>query len=100
MESLWTFVCELCGGTYVSQYEGAELSDAIQNWQTDELANILTLAARDIPKKYIVEVERPDEAVLLETLNDAYYWSFILNYKRLGLFNDFKTGRITIIKTA
>jgi len=97
--SFWTFVCELCGGTYVSQYEGTDISDAIRNWEASELRHILTLSQKNTPKNYSVETDDPDEAVLLGTLHHAYYWSFTLNYKRFGVFKDFKTGALTIVKT-
>jgi len=81
----WTFVSELCGGTYISQYEGANVADAIETWTMNELQNVLNLASNNAPRNYEVEVDKLYEATPLYGLSQVYFWTFSLSYKRLWL---------------
>ncbi len=95
---LWTFICELCGGIYISQYQGDDVSDAIQGWTKDELPNVLKLASKDAPGKYKINLDVLD-ATPLDGLRQAYCWTFGLSYKKFWLFPALKTGLVNIIQT-
>jgi len=97
----WTFVCELCGGTYVSQYAAKSVSAAIEIWKIQELPNILIIAKNDTPSAYNVDapLSEHDDPALLNSLSEAYFWSFNLDFKRFGIFATFKTGLVTIVRT-
>jgi len=96
----WTFVCELCGGTYTSQYAAENISTAIDAWKAHELANVLDMSAKWTPRKFEVDAFFVDEAVPLIGLQEAYCWTFTLDFKRFGIFATFKTGLVTIVRTA
>lgn len=95
----WTFVCEFCEGTYISQYRGESVADAIRTWTRDELPNVLALASNETPRHYELDTDDPEEATPLNGLNNVFLWTFSLNYKKLWLAPGLKTGFVNIVRT-
>lgn len=89
--SLYTFVFEYGGGTYVSQYRGRTHREAFARWLRTEPKTLEPLVRAKFAASLAAQFGRTPELVALDGIANTWCWTASLN-KGLGLLNFIKTA--------